>query len=593
MLSTRQPLVQARRLRALIIGSIPMLEARGVAVVLLASVVGVISGMLVHAMSWLVQIMHALLFGLQPEARLSAMFSLGTPLQALVPAVGGVILGLTIIYLKKWKFRTPIDPIEANALYGGRMSLTDTFVIAVQTMISSGFGASVGLEAGYTQMGAGFASRLARLFKLRRNDVRILVGCGAAGAIAAAFDAPLTGAFYGFELVIGIYSVANVASVMTAAVSASLTAEVFGGVPFPLELSGLPALTPSQYLPFLILGLLGGGASIAIMYLVTLIERAFARLSIDASIRPVIGGVLVGLLALLTPQILSSGHGALHREFAMNYGLAAVASVFVLKLAASAISLGSGFRGGLFFASLFLGALLGKVFAGAMAYVSPATGIDPAVASVVGMTSLAVGVVGAPLTMTFLALESTRDLTLTGLVLAASIVSATLVRETFGYSFSTWRFHLRGETIRGAHDVGWMRSLTVGSMMRKDVRMMDASTTLAAFREQVPLGSAQRVIAIDADKRYCGMLLVAELHSDQDDDETPVLALAKFKDTVLVESMNVQAAAESFQRAGAEELAVVTSFADCTVVGLLTEGYALRRYAEELDKARRDLAGDS
>ncbi|RUY20454.1 chloride channel protein, partial [Mesorhizobium sp. M7A.F.Ca.US.001.04.2.1] len=104
---------------------------------------------------------------------------------------------------------------------------------------------------------------------------------------------------------------------------------------------------------------------------------------------------------------------------------------------------------------------------------------------------------------------------------------------------------------------------------------------------------AQRVIAIDADNRYCGMLLVAELHSDQDDGETPVLALAKFKETVLVESMNVQAAADSFQRVGAEELAVVTSFADRTVVGLLTEGYALRRYAEELDKARRDLAGEA
>ncbi|TGQ96096.1 chloride channel protein, partial [Mesorhizobium sp. M1C.F.Ca.ET.204.01.1.1] len=110
-----------------------------------------------------------------------------------------------------------------------------------------------------------------------RNDVRILVGCGAAGAIAAAFDAPLTGAFYGFELIIGIYSVANVAPVMTAAICASLTAEVFGVVPFPLELSGLPALTASQYIPFLLLGLLGGAASIAIMHLVSLIEHGFAR----------------------------------------------------------------------------------------------------------------------------------------------------------------------------------------------------------------------------------------------------------------------------------------------------------------------------
>ncbi|TPK44335.1 chloride channel protein [Mesorhizobium sp. B2-5-4] len=592
MLSRNQPQVYARRLRAVLLRSVPLLEARGIAVVILAGIVGIMAGILVTAMSQIVQDLHGLLFGVQPGGRLSGMFSLANPMQALIPAIGGILLGISVVWLRLRKFRTPVDPIEANALYGGRMSLTDTFIIVVQTMISSGFGASVGLEAGYTQIGSGVASRLARAFRLRRNDVRILVGCGAAGAISAAFDAPLTGAFYGFELVIGIYSVANVAPVLTAAISASLTAEVFGGVPFPLELSGLPQLTASQYVPFLLLGLLGGAASIAIMHLVTLIERGFNRLSVDASLRPVIGGVLVGLLGLITPQVLSSGHGALHREFAMNYGLAVVASVFVLKLAASAISLGSGFRGGLFFASLFLGALLGKSFAGVMALVSPATGIDPSVAAVVGMTSLAVGVVGGPLTMTFLALESTRDLTLTGVVLAASIMAAILVRETFGYSFSTWRFHLRGETIRSAHDVGWMRSLTVGSMMRKDIKTIDASTTLAAFRKEFPLGSAQRVIAVDPGDEYVGVLIVAELHSDPSGGEVPVRDLAQYKDAVLVPSMNVQAAAETFQRAGAEELAVVEDFADHIVLGLLTEGHLMRRYAEELEKARRDLSGE-
>ncbi|MBA1140849.1 chloride channel protein [Mesorhizobium sp. CCANP35] len=587
-----EPQVYARRLRAVLIRSIPLLEARGIVIVALAGVVGVISAVLVTGMSEAVQGLHFLLFGVQPGGRLSGMFSLQSPFQALMPAIGGILLGLTVIWLRKRKFRTPVDPIEANALYGGRMSLTDTFIIAGQTMISSGFGASVGLEAGYTQVGSGLASRLARALRLRRNDVRILVGCGAAGAIAAAFDAPLTGAFYGFELIIGIYSVANVAPVMTAAICASLTAEMFGVVPFPMELSGLPELTASQYLPFLLLGLLGGAASIAIMHLVSLVERGFARLAVDGSLRPMIGGLAVGMLGLITPQVLSSGHGALHREFAMNYGLAVVASVFVLKLAASAISLGSGFRGGLFFASLFLGALLGKAFAGVMAIISPATGIDPSVAAVVGMTSLAVGVVGGPLTMTFLALESTRDLTLTGVVLAASLMAAILVRETFGYSFSTWRFHLRGETIRSAHDVGWMRNLTVGKMMRQDVRTDDAAKTLAAFRKDVPLGSAQRVIAVDEDQHYVGVLIVAELHSDPSDDETPVLALAKFRDAVLVPTMNVQSAAETFQRAGAEELAVVEDFDNRAVVGLLTEGHLMRRYAEELDKARRDLSGE-
>jgi CIC family chloride channel protein len=592
LLSAEKLPVHARRLRALFVRSLPMLKARGIFMVVLAGAVGVIAGLVVMAMSAVVQGLHALLFDVQPGGRLSSMFSLQHPVQATIPAIGGLLLGLTVVWLRKRKFRTPIDPIEANALYGGRMSLTDTFIIAAQTMISSGFGASVGMEAGYTQMGSGLASRLARLLGLRRNDVRNLVGCGAAGAIAAAFDAPLTGAFYGFELIIGIYSIGNVAPVMTAAICASLTAEVFGGVPFPLELSGLPALTASQYLPFLLLGLLGGGASIAIMYLVTLVERLFVRLRIDGSIRPFVGGCAVGLLSLVTPQVLSSGHGALHREFAMNYGVGVIASVFVLKLAASAISLGSGFRGGLFFASLFLGALLGKVFAGAIAFAVPGSGLDADVAAVVGMTSLAVGVVGGPLTMTFLALESTRDITLSGVVLAASIMSAMLVRETFGYSFSTWRFHLRGETIRSAHDVGWMRSLTVGSMMRKDVKTIGTNATLAEFRKAVPLGSAQRVVVVDADGRYAGVLIVAEVHSDQTNPDSTVLTLAKFRDSVLVPSMNVQSAAETFQRAGAEELAVVKDFGDRQVVGLLTEGHLMRRYAEELDKARRDLSGE-
>jgi CIC family chloride channel protein len=592
LLSAAQLPVHARRLRALFVRSLPVLEARGIVVVLLGGLVGVMAGTLVTTMSALVQWLHVLLFEVQPGGRLSGMFSLQRPVQALVPAVGGILLGLTVVWLRRRKFRTPVDPIEANALYGGRMSLTDTFIIAGQTMISSGFGASVGLEAGYTQVGSGLASRLARFLRMRRNDVRILVGCGAAGAIAAAFDAPLTGAFYGFELVIGTYSVGNVAPVMAAAICASLTAEVFGGVSFPMELSGLPELTPSLYVPFLLLGLVGGGVSIAIMYFVTSVERLFVRLSIDASLRPFLGGCIVGLLGLVTPQVLSSGHGALHREFAMNYGLAVIASVFLLKLAASAISLGSGFRGGLFFASLFLGALMGKIFAGIMVFFFPASGFDADVAAVVGMTSLAVGVVGGPLTMTFMALESTRDITLSGVVLAASIMSAMLVRETFGYSFSTWRFHLRGETIRSAHDVGWMRSLTVGSMMRKDVRIIDSSTTLDEFRKAIPLGSAQRVVAVDADGRYAGVLIVAEVYSEQGNPGSTVLTLAKFRDSVLVPTMNVQSAAETFQRAGAEELAVVKDFTDRAVVGLLTEGHLMRRYAEELDKARRDLSGE-
>ena len=124
--------------------------------------------------------------------------------------------------------------------------------------------------------------------------------------------------------------------------------------------------------------------------------------------------------------------------------------MLLAKAAASALSIGAGFRGGLFFASLFLGALLGKLFAAGLGAITVVQAIPPVVCAMVGMSALAVAVVGGPLTMSFLALESTGSLPMTIAVLATSVVSAITVRRTFGYSFATWRFHLRGEAIRSA-----------------------------------------------------------------------------------------------------------------------------------------------
>ena len=571
-----------------------MAVAGGLHIVLLACITGAFAGIAVTILSNASHALHDYLFSLPVDVRLSGLLQLSDPVDALMPVAGGALMGISIWLLRRYRNRSLVDPIEANALYGGRLSIADTIIVAGQTMLSNGFGASVGLEAAYTQTGAGFASRLARALNLRRNDVRTLVGCGAAGAIAAAFDAPLTGAFYGFELIIGVYSLANVAPVMAAAVSGALMATQLGAEQFPIRIGLAPTLTPDQYLPFLLLGLVAGLGSVGIMQLVTLVERAFLAIRVHVAFRPVLGGMFVGALALMSPQVLSSGHGAMHLFLTGHFAFWTIALVFVLKLLASAVSLGSGFRGGLFFASLFLGVLLGNMFATVFNAVVPGvTPLHTTMAAVIGMTSLAVGVVGGPLTMTFLAIEATRDLTITGVVLAAAIVSSMVVRSTFGYSFSTWRFHLRGETIRGANDIGWMRNLTVRSMMRTDMRTVPADTPLEEFRKQFPLGSAQRVIALDADENYVGMIFVPDAHtSSQDGDDPSVRPLLRYADAVLVPPMNAKAAAAIFEKAKAEELAVVEGLKSRQVVGLLTEAHLIRRYSEELEKAHRDLSGE-
>ena len=145
----------------------------------------------------------------------------------LVPSLGGLLLGMAFLLLARWRPAREIDPIEANALHGGRMSFRGSVIVALQTVWSSGVGASVGLEAGYTQLASGLAASLGRGFHLRRADQRIMVGCGAAAAIAGAFGAPLAGAFYAFELVIGGYTPASLTPVGVAAVVGYFVAHAF------------------------------------------------------------------------------------------------------------------------------------------------------------------------------------------------------------------------------------------------------------------------------------------------------------------------------------------------------------------------------
>src|ERR1700686_3178809 len=235
MVTTSRYLEAPRRLRAFV-------RAHETSLVVLAALVGTISGWVVVAMSIAVAGLHALLFNVEIGDRLSSQYSI-EPLRALlVPSLGGLLLGVAFLLLQRWRPAREVDPIEANALHGGRMSFRGSVIVALQTVWSSGVGASVGLEAGYTQLASGLAASLGRAFHLRRADQRIMVGCGAAAAIAGAFGAPLAGAFYAFELVIGGYTPASLTSIGVAALVGYAVARPFEPLSLGVEISQIGQL---------------------------------------------------------------------------------------------------------------------------------------------------------------------------------------------------------------------------------------------------------------------------------------------------------------------------------------------------------------
>ncbi|MDE2377720.1 chloride channel protein [Bradyrhizobium sp.] len=560
----------------------------------LALVIGAIAGAIVTLMAVIAQIAHVLIYGIPVDVRLSAHAFISPWAALIAPTLGGLSLGVMEWWRRRLKISNAVDPIEANALRGGHLSLRDSVVVSSQTLISNGCGASVGLEAGYTQIGSGIASLLGRFLNLRRNDLRLIVGCGAAAAIAAAFGAPITGAFYACELIVGVYAVGSAAPILAASLAGALTAQWLGGAPYSLEVPHVGAVGVEQYLALIVLALVTAGVGIAVMRSSPAFERLFAQAWLPVWFRPVIGGLMVGGMAIVTPQVLAAGHGAmvldLHQE--MTIGLIAV--IIGLKVTACLVSLASGFRGGLFFASLFVGSLIGKFFAAVLLLVSPSFAIDPLVAMLAGMATLGVAIVGGPLTMSFLVLEMTRNVDVTAVVLAGCIVTSISVRFMFGHSFSTWRLHLRGETIRSANDVGWLRNLTVERMMRSDAGKVPSTTTIAATRNEFLLGSRPGIVIVNNADEYVGLVMLPDLYSNDLDtiaDDIQVIELARFTDIVLLPEMNVKTAMAVFDEAEAEMLAVVESADSRKVIGFLTESFARRRYVEEIDKATRGVLG--
>lgn len=581
-----------RAQRSLLVRARRRIRSSEAAIILVAIGVGICAGLVTGALGVVAHGLQQMLYGIGIN-RLSALSAIHHPLKLLALPLGGLVVALTV----RWsaaRDRPPVDVVEANALHGGRIPIADSLRVCLQTLLSNGFGASVGLEAAYAQAGGGLASTVAQALALRRGDMRILVGAGAGAAIGAAFGAPLTGAFYAFEIVIGAYTPAAIAPVAAAALAATLVTRTLGVEPYLVAAPATGALTTLAYLIYAGLGVVAAVLGIAIMRSQALLERLVQRSRLPAFWRPMIGGALLMPIVWLSPQALASGHGALRLELALQPAAVLLLTVFALKALASIVSLSFGFRGGLFFASLFLGSLLGPLYAeGVNAFAVQVLGqpapLDPHDAALVGMAALAVTIVGGPMTLALLVLETTHDFALTGVVITATLCASAFTRANFGYSFSTWRFHLRGAGIRSPRDIGWTAGLTAERLMRRDPTVIDAGLTVAEFRQAVPLGSTSRVLLSD-EQGYRGIVDPPEAYDPALDPAMPIAGLARHPEAALTLETRIDEILDRFDRLEAEDLAVVD--ASGRIVGVVTERYVNRRYIDESEKARSGLFGE-
>jgi CIC family chloride channel protein len=581
---------------ALLRGLAQRVRDSAAAPVTLAVVIGLVIGTATCLLQRLLSLIHLLLFDTPLTGHLSAGDADGPIRLIAVTVLGCFLYGLVAAAERRWRGRDVVDPIEANALYGGRMSLRDSLSLTAMTLFSTGVGASVGMEAAYTQSGGGFASQLGQLFRMRRGDLRILVGCGTAAAIAAAFNAPLAGAFYAFELVIGSSSLAALAPVGLASVSAALVGRsVFGNYSIFLVPMQLPP-TNIDFVYFVVIGFVGAGVGIAAMRAVTGIERILQDLKMARGLRPLLAGLGLAAMALIYPQVLGAGHGAIQLTVDGVFTTSALLGILLAKIAASAISVGTGMRGGMFSSSLFLGCLLGALIGKGAALLSPSVASFEITFTLAGMGAVGAAIIGAPVTMILLVLETTGSYDITIGVIVSVVLASFASRHWFGYSFSTWRFHQRGLRLSGAFDIGWLADITARQLMRRDPTFISVNEALETARQSFPVGAVKRLFGLEETGAFRGVVDTAALHlapPPTEGEARRVGDLLPTPEEPILPSTPIRSILKQFEQQEVETLAVVSDMATRRVVGFVTEAYVLKRYNQELERRRSEELGDS
>jgi CIC family chloride channel protein len=267
----------------------------------------------------------------------------------LAPTVGGLIVGIFIYkFLPEKRPHGVADVIDAASFHDARMSTRCGIKSAIASAVSLGSGSSLGREGPVVHMGASFGAWLARILHLRRSASRTLLGCGVASAVAASFNAPLAGALFAHEVALGHYALTAFAPIVLASVTGTVITRIYYGDEVAFLIPGHEIQSFWEFPAFALLGVIAGVAAVLVVRAIPIVQKAANFTNAPLWLRPAVAGLIVGLLALIFPQVVGVGYGAMNDALNESYNLTFLIGLLLAKGFAVAICMGLGFAGGMF-----------------------------------------------------------------------------------------------------------------------------------------------------------------------------------------------------------------------------------------------------
>ena len=544
-----------------------------------AIIVGLCSGLGVWLFKAIIELSRSFFF----EDVGGMLKSYGNWTIILIPAMGGIIVGLLMHYfVGEEKYHGVTGIIESVALGGGRLRYWRTPIKAISSALSIGSGASVGPEDPSVQIGANLGSMFGQVMRMSEERVRTLVSAGAAAGIAAAFNAPIAGVFFTIEIIRGEIAATALGVVVLSSVTSAVITQVLSGPQPAFIIPAYSFNSPWELGLYFVLGLFAGPISALYIRSVYLAQDIFHSWRVPLPIRTASAGLIVGAVGLFLPQIFGVGYETIGKVLqSAPFPLLMLIILLTAKMIMTSASIGGEFPGGVFAPSLFIGAMLGGAVGLVGDILLPGLHIVPAAFAMVGMAAVLAGTVRAPLTAILLLFEMTHDYRIILPLMFSVIVSLLISNRLHRDSIYTLGLARKGLRIESGRDVEVLEGITVGEVMDRNFTLLREDETLQQAAEKMLKLRSHGLMVCDQNGNLCGILSLQDIQKFEETGSLDETKVGEACSRQLITAFPNETLSAALRRMGMRDigrLPVVSPEDSRRILGILRRSDTIRAY---------------
>ncbi|MCB0305790.1 MAG: chloride channel protein [Calditrichaeota bacterium] len=595
----RKPWIKLIRIRRDLIGNaIDMFgglrRAEHIFMVLAAILIGILGAFGAIGFRYLIKASQEIFFRTW-EYSLSWVFAMPWWERLLLPVLGGLLVGPIVHFISREVRGSGIPEVmESVALRGGSIRPRVILSKIAAAALTIGSGGSAGREGPIVQIGSAIGSVIGQSLAVSARRLRTFVACGAAAGIAATFNAPIAGALFAVEVIIGDFAVTQFSPIVIASVAATVVSRHYIG-DFPaFAIPSYELVNSYEFIPYTILGILAGLTAVLFIVSIYKSQDIFDALPFPAYLKPALGGLVVGLIGIFFPHVFGVGYESMNDALWGRDVTWLLAVLVLAKIVATSATLGSGGSGGVFAPSLFVGAMLGALVGVQANHFMPGMTANAGAYALVGMGAVVAGTTHAPISAILILFELTNDYHIIAPLMTSCIIAVLLATYLKKESVYTMKLVRRGINIFEGTDINLLRGIRVKDVINKDVEIVPGNYSFTELIRCMIRSHHQEYFVVDRQDKLIGSISIQDLKQFLK-DEAYLASLVIAADIAhpplarLYLDDNLDLVMHHFGRYNVDELPVLDGPKTQILVGSIQRKNVIDAYNREVFK--RDLAG--